>query len=158
MRITQDTNVIFSALYSKLGASYYILRLVLTEQVTLALSPPVYFEYYDVLTRPDTLTKLNLSVTQVETILDTLALLAKKQSVYFLLRPNLPDEKDNLICECAFASQSEFLITSNLKDFQRGELKELSFKVMTPKEFYNLWKRQYESIPTPDDRNTCGII
>ncbi len=158
MRITLDTNVIFSALYSKLGASYYILRLVLTEQVTLALSPPVYFEYYDVLTRPDTLTKLNLSVTQVETILDTLALLAKKQSVYFLLRPNLPDEKDNLIGECAFASQSEFLITSNLKDFQCGELKELSFKVMTPKEFYNLWKRQDESIPTPDDRNTCGII
>jgi putative PIN family toxin of toxin-antitoxin system len=136
MIITLDTNLIFSALYSNLGASHYILRLVLTEQVTLALSPPVYFEYDDVLTRPDTLTKLNLSVTQVENILDTLALLARKHAVYFLLRPNLPAEKDNLICECAFASRSEFLITANLKDFQRGELTELGFKVVTPKRVF----------------------
>jgi hypothetical protein len=45
----------------------------------------------------------------VEDVLDLLALLAKKHNIYFLLRPNLIDEKDNIFCECAFASDSEYL-------------------------------------------------
>jgi predicted nucleic acid-binding protein len=38
MTITVDTNVIFSALYSRLGASHHILRLILQEKVALAIS------------------------------------------------------------------------------------------------------------------------
>ena len=59
MIITADTNVIFSALYSSSGASHYILRLILKEKIRLALSPQIYFEYYDVLTRKENLAKLN---------------------------------------------------------------------------------------------------
>jgi predicted nucleic acid-binding protein len=66
MTITVDTNVIFSALYSKSGASHYIFRLILDEEVTLALTTPTYFEYYDVLTREENLTKLGLSIQQME--------------------------------------------------------------------------------------------
>ena len=29
------------------------------------------------------------------------------------MRPNLPDENDNIFMECAFASNSDYLITSN---------------------------------------------
>jgi len=38
MIITIDTNVLFSALHSDLGASYFVLRLVIDEKVKLALS------------------------------------------------------------------------------------------------------------------------
>ena len=144
MIITVDTNVIFSALYSNRGASHYILRLILDEKVRLALSPQVYFEYYDVLTRKEISEKLNLSIGEIEDILDLLALLAQKHSIYFLLRPNLSDENDNMICECAFASNSDYLITSNTKDFKSGELKGFAFKLVTPKDFYKLWKSEYE--------------
>ncbi|MCK6622339.1 MAG: putative toxin-antitoxin system toxin component, PIN family [Calditrichaceae bacterium] len=144
MIVTVDTNVIFSALYSNLGASHQILKLILEEKIELALSPQIYFEYYDMLVREDNLAKLNLMVEEVEDILDLLALLAQKHSIYFLLRPNLIDEKDNMVVECAFASNSEYLITSNVRHFKSSELKGFKFKVVTPREFYKLWESSYE--------------
>lgn len=144
MEITVDTNVLFSALYSKKGASHWILRLILDEKVNLALSTQTYFEYYDVLTREKNLKQLNLSKAEVEDFLDLLALLSQKHNIYFLLRPNLSDEKDNIFVECAFASSSEYLITGNVKDFKKSELKGFKFKVITPREFYKLWSKENE--------------
>jgi len=144
MIITADTNVIFSALYSSSGASHYILRLILEEKIRLALSPQIYFEYYDVLTRKENLAKLNMSASEAEDILDLLALLAKKHMIYFLLRPNLTDESDNMIYECAFASNSEYLITSNIRDFEGGELKSFGFRVVTPRDFCIMWRAKNE--------------
>ena len=143
MIVTVDTNVIYSALFSNLGASHRILRLILDEKVNLALSLPIFLEYYDVLSREETLAKLNLSIHEIEDILDLLVLLAKKQSIYFLLRPNLIDERDNIFYECTFASNSEYLITSNVKHFKTSELKGFNFKIITPGDFYKLWKVNY---------------
>jgi len=144
MKITIDTNVLFSALYSKKGASHWLLNLVLDEKVNLAISTQTYFEYYDVLTREKNLKQLNSSISEVEDFLDLLALLSQKHNIYFLLRPNLADEKDNIFVECAFASNSEYLITGNIKDFKKSELKGFSFQVKTPQEFYKLWSDKNE--------------
>ena len=135
MIVTVDTNVIYSALYSNRGASHQILRLILDERVNLALSPPIFLEYYDVLSRKEAMAQLNLSNDEIEDILDILVLLAKKQAIYFLLRPNLMDEKDNIFYECAFATNSEYLITSNVRHFKSAELKGFRFKIVTPREF-----------------------
>ena len=142
MIVTIDTNVLFSALYSSEGASHQILHLIIDEKVEFALSPSTYFEYYDVLTRTDNLTQFNLSRNEIEDVLDLLALLAKKQNIYFLQRPNLIDEKDNIFIECALASQSDFLITSNIKDFSTGELSFYSFKIVTPSDFMKYWRKK----------------
>ena len=139
MIVTVDTNVIYSGLYSKKGASHLILRLILDEKLKLAVSTQTYFEYYDVLTREKTLENLKLSKEEIENILDLLALLSQKHSIYYLLRPNLQDEKDNIFVECAFASNSEYLITSNIKDFKNSELGEFAYKLVTPGQFYKLW-------------------
>lgn len=144
MIVTLDTNVLFAALYSKRGASYQILRSVLDENVKMAVSVQTYFEYYDVLTRPENLKSFNLTIGEIEDILDLLALLAKKHRIYFLLRPNLQDEKDNIFMECAFASNSDYLITSNKRDFRAAELKGFGFKVITPKQFYKIWSDENE--------------
>jgi len=144
MIVTVDTNVIFAALYSKTGASHRIFQLILDEKLKLALSAQAYFEYYDVLTRSENIKKLNLSIVEIEEVLDLLALLAKKQSIYYLLRPNLIDEKDNLFVECAFASNSEYLITSNVRDFKSGELKGFKFQIITPGDFCQLWRQGHE--------------
>ncbi|MBN1408935.1 MAG: putative toxin-antitoxin system toxin component, PIN family [Calditrichaceae bacterium] len=144
MIVTVDTNVIFSALYSSLGASHYIIKLIIDEKINLAISTQTYFEYYDVLTRKKSLEQLNLSVGEIEDILDLLALLSQKHHIYYLLRPNLPDESDNIFMECAFASNSEFLITGNIKDFKKSELKGFNFKLVTPGEFYKLWGKKNE--------------
>jgi putative PIN family toxin of toxin-antitoxin system len=144
MVITIDTNVIFAGLYSKTGASHFIMNLVLDEKVKLAISTQTYFEYYDVLAREENRKKLDLSIKDVEDLLDLLALLSQKHSIYYLLRPNLPDEKDNIFVECAFASNSQYLITSNIRDFKNSELKKLGYKVVTPGQFYKIWKGQDE--------------
>lgn len=144
MIVTIDTNVIYSGLYSSKGASHFILKLILDEKLKLAVSTQTYFEYYDVLTRIKTLERLNLSNEEIEDFLDLLALLSQKQSIYFLLRPNLPDENDNIFVECAFASNSEYLITSNIKDFKNSELGGFKFKLITPGQFYKLWGEQNE--------------
>ena len=144
MIVTVDTNVIFAALYSRSGASHRILELILDEKLKLALSVQTYFEYCDVLTREENLAKLGLTRAEVENVLDLLALLAQKHTIYYLLRPNLIDEKDNLFVECAFASQSDYLITSNVRDFIRGELKGFTFTVITPADFYQLWRSEHE--------------
>jgi len=139
MIITVDTNVIFSALYSNQGASHQIVRLIIDEEIKLALSPQVYFEYYEVLMRENNLEMFNLSKKETEDFLDLLALLAQKYSIYYLLRPNLPDEDDNIFMECAYASNSDYLITSNVKDFKQSELKGFGFEIITPKDFIKNW-------------------
>lgn len=144
MIVTVDTNVIYSGLYSRKGASHYIINLIFDEKLKLAVSTQIYFEYYDVLVRKGTLENLNLSKQEIEDLLDLLALLSQKHSIYYLLRPNLPDEKDNIFVECAFASNSKYLITSNIKDFKNPELGSFKYKLVTPGQFYKLWGGQNE--------------
>ncbi|MEE9372914.1 MAG: hypothetical protein V3V00_07645, partial [Saprospiraceae bacterium] len=59
-------------------------------------------------------------------------------------RPNLRDENDNLFAECAFASNSNYLITSNIRDFKGGELRGFEFEALTPKDFYQMWRKKHE--------------
>ena len=136
--------MLLAALLSQAGASHRILRLIIEEKLNIALSTPVILEYDDVLKRKKILEQLKISSNQVEDILDLLVLLADKYSIYYRLRPNLLDENDNLFVECAFASNSHYLITSNIKDFTRGELKNHSFQVVTPGDFYYFWRCTYE--------------
>ncbi|MCI5190153.1 MAG: putative toxin-antitoxin system toxin component, PIN family [Candidatus Electrothrix sp. AS4_5] len=143
MVITLDTNTLLAALLSQAGSSHRILRLILEEELRLAISTPVLFEYEDVLKRENILDKINMSPGQVEDLLDLLVLLADKCSVYYRLRPNLLDENDNIFVECAFTSNSRYLITSNTKDFHSGRLKSHPFKVLTPGDFYYLWRRDH---------------
>lgn len=144
MIVTLDTNVILAALLSQAGASHLILNLIIEEKLSIALSTPVVLEYDEVLNRKEILKQLKISGSQIEDVLDLLVLLADKYSIYYRLRPNLLDENDNLFVECAFTSNSHYLITSNIRDFKRGELKSYPFNVITPGDFYHLWRCENE--------------
>jgi len=142
MIVTVDTNVIFSALYSNTGASHQILNLIVEEKIVLAITNQIYLEYYDVLTRSENLEKLNLTREGIQDFIDYLLLLARKYEVYYLLRPNLIDENDNIFMECAFVSNSEYLVTSNIRDFMSGELLGFGFDIITPGDFYRNWRQR----------------
>jgi len=118
--------------------------LIISEKLQLVVSMNTYLEYWDVLTRKHSLEQIGLEPKGIEDVLDLLALLARKQNIYYLLRPNLSDEKDNMFVECAFASRSEYLITSNIRDFIGGELENMTFKVVTPGDFVKLWRKRNE--------------
>ncbi|PKA10411.1 putative toxin-antitoxin system toxin component, PIN family [Leptospira meyeri] len=145
MRVTIDTNVIYQALRDNRGASHFILNLVENKRIELALSTPVFTEYSDVLLRDKSLSDLALSKKDANLVLDFLAFVATPFSINYLLRPNLSDENDNIFVELAFASNSRFLITSNVKDFNlKNDLKFDSFKVITPTDFAKFWRLNYE--------------
>ena len=64
--------------------------------------------------------------------------------VYYLWRPNLQDEADNMFVELAVASESSHLITHNTRDFVSGsELKHDSFRVVTPYLFLVEWRKSH---------------
>ncbi len=144
MIITLDTNVLLAALLSRNGVSHRILILIVEERVKIALSTPLILEYDEVLHRKQILNKLTMNAGQIEDVVDLLVMLANKHLIYYRLRPNLLDENDNMLVECAFVSSSRYLITSNTKDFVQGELQIYPFTVITPGDFYHLWRQKHE--------------
>jgi hypothetical protein len=52
--------------------------------------------------------------------------------VWYLLRPNLPDEGDNFIFEIAFAASPCAIVTHNVRDFAKPELRWPGVIVQTP--------------------------
>ena len=144
MLITIDTNVIYQSLRSNSGASFHIMQLVREGRCRLALSQPVFTEYQDVLTRHSSLVSFALCQNDVEMILRFIAYISQETDPRFLFRPNLKDENDNMFVELAIASQSKYLITSNIKDFVSGELLFDSFQLMTPGDFLKKWRKNDE--------------
>jgi predicted nucleic acid-binding protein len=55
--------------------------------------------------------------------------------IYFLWRPNLPDEADNHIVELAIAGGAEVIVTNNTSDLRGGELSFPQLQVLTPAQF-----------------------
>ncbi|HRX16427.1 MAG TPA: putative toxin-antitoxin system toxin component, PIN family [Spirochaetota bacterium] len=145
MIVVIDTNVLYQALRSSSGASNFILQLIRNHKITLALSLPVFSEYEDVLKRPDKIKDLGLSTIDIDKILRFLAYISKPITIYYSFRPNLKDEEDNIFIELSLASNSDFIITSNTKDFiKSNELKFDDISIVTPAEFVMIWRKNYE--------------
>lgn len=129
-RIVLDTNVLYAGLYSSKGASFKVLQAIEKDNLKLAMSTTLLFEYEDILKRNQIV--LGLSDGEVEKILDFLCLQSEHQKIYFLWRPRLPDPKDDHLLELAIASGTKLIVTHNTKDFRGAET--FGVKPITPKE------------------------
>jgi predicted nucleic acid-binding protein len=110
----------------------------------MALSVPVFEEYKDVLLRPDSLRQLKLTDTDARTFLRFLAAVGVATATPFRWRPNLQDEADNMFVELAVASGSEYLITSNTRDFTvNADLRFDSFRAISPRECLSEWRKRH---------------
>jgi predicted nucleic acid-binding protein len=135
MRVILDTNVLVAASRSSRGASYAIVSTLPSPTFEIALTIPLYMEYQDALTRPETMGS-QYTVDEAIQFTRYLCSIAHKQTIYFLWRPWLKDPKDDMVLEAAVASQSKFIVTHNLKDFVRKGIEE-HFNVcpISPKQF-----------------------
>ena len=124
-----DTNIIFAGLYSIRGASFQVLKAVITGEITPVLSVSLLFEYEDVLKRNSR--KLGFTYGEIDVFLDNLCNLSSLQTVHYLWRPFLPDIKDDHILELAVASQVKNITTFNAKDFKGIE--QFGIKIISPK-------------------------
>jgi len=144
MKVVLDTSVLFQALYSSTGASHAIFKLIRSGDLKIALSVPVFEEYCDVLLRKTSLKQFGLSEEDIKKVLDFIALVGVKTDIRYLLRPNLRDENDNMFMELAFASDCQYIITRNVKDFvYEPELRLEGIEIVTPSEFLHTWRKEY---------------
>ena len=82
-----------------------------------------------------------LSSEQIDAILSALAHYGVEVPVYFRLRPNLADESDNMVFECAVNSAAGAIVTYNVRDFTHPELKGYGIEVLRPGEFLKRIRR-----------------
>ena len=128
MLVVFDTNVLVSALKSSNGASFQLLRLVLSEQIQPALSAPLMFEYDDVTSRVGLLP--HFQPAEIQDFLDWFTSISSLHKVHFLWRPLLKDPKDDMVLECAVSARAHYIVTHNLSDFLKAE--SLGVRVVTP--------------------------
>lgn len=129
-----DTNVLVSALPGQGGMSRRVMRACLAGELQPVLGPALLAEYEDVFSRTLLWKDALASPTEREAVLNAFLSKCRWVEVFFAWRPNLPDEADNHLIELALAAQAEAIITKNLRDLTRGELKFPSVRILTPKE------------------------
>ena len=131
--IVIDTNVLVSALRSRQGASFALLRRLLDKRFAVVISVPLMMEYESVLLRP---AMVPLTTRQVGDVLDTVCAVAREQAIHFLWRPQLRDASDDMVLETVVNGRVDFLVTHNVRDFSGAHT--FDVKVMTPHEFLSV--------------------
>ncbi|NJN83106.1 MAG: PIN domain-containing protein [Caldilineaceae bacterium] len=95
------------------------------------LSVPLVAEYEEVAKRM--LEQTQLSVSDLEDILDYLCKVGNHRKIYFLWRPFLPDPDDDMVLELAVAAQCQYMVTFNQGHFVGSE--QFGIALVTPREF-----------------------
>ena len=95
----------------------------------------LFHEYEDLMARDELMTKGPLTARERQTLFEAFLSVAEWVKVFFLWRPNLPDEADNHLIELALAGSAECIVTNNIKDVQRGELRFPELAILTPPQF-----------------------
>ena len=133
-RVVIDTNVFVSACLSG-GAANQAVRACVDGRCLPLMGSALLAEYEELLGRDALMALSPLSAKQRADLLDIYLSACEWTRVYFGWRPNLPDEADNHLVELAVAGAAQYVITRNLRDVARGELRFPGLKVVDPGTF-----------------------
>lgn len=133
-RIVLDTNIFLGACLGQ-GAAHHVVTACLRGQCLPLMGAALFAEYEDVLGRTELFETCRLSPMEREELLDIFLASCAWTRIYFAWRPNLPDEADNHLVELAVAGGARFIVTRNLRDVARMELKFPELRVMSPEDF-----------------------
>ena len=135
--IVLDTNVFANALLSTHDGSRSraVVRACITGQHAPLFGIALFREYEDVLSRAALFSRSQTSAVERAEVFGALLHRARWVDIYFTWRPNLFDEGDNHLIELAVAGGAEALVTRNIADFKRAELKFPNLSILTPEQF-----------------------
>ena len=132
LRIVLDTNILVAATSSATGASREVLRRCLRGHYEPLMGQALYAEYESVLARAELFVESPISARERNALWAALLSRCVWVRVYYLWRPNLPDEADNHLVELAVAGHAEAILTHNTRDFGRTELRFAALRIVTP--------------------------
>lgn len=135
-----DTNVFIAAMISPTGGNRDALRACFDGRAHPLMGAALFHEYEDVMLRSELVRKSPLRPEERQSLFEAFLSVCEWVKVYFLWRPNLPDEGDNHLVELAIAGGADTIVTNNVRDVRRGELSFPSLQVLTPSEFLKIHK------------------
>ncbi len=130
--IVLDTSVFISACLSSGGASREVLRLCLNRKCLPLMGEALYLEYEAVLSRERLFRGCALAPSERTALFEAFLSVCRWTRVYYSWRPNVPDESDNHVVELAVAGGATAIVTRNIRDFGRMELRFGSLAVIDP--------------------------
>ena len=131
--IVIDTNVLIAASRSRRGASFKVISLMDRGLFQLSVSVPLVLEYESVAKRISK--SLGITYSDIDDILDYICHIASHRKIYYLWRPFLRDPGDDMVLEVAVESESDSIVTHNIRDFIGIE--QFGIKAITPKQLLN---------------------
>lgn len=129
-----DTNIFVGACLGQ-GAARHVVAACLRGQVTALMGAALLAEYEDVIARTDVFQNCRLNIAERNELLDIFLATSLWTRIYYAWRPNLPDEADNHLIELAVAGGASFIVTRNLRDVARMELRFPQIRVVSPEDF-----------------------
>lgn len=130
-----DSNVIVASLISGRGDNRAVLRACLGGSALPVIGETLFLEYEDVMGRPKLFQRCPLSKLEREHLLEAFLGVCEWVHVYYSWRPNLPDEGDNHLMELAVAAGADWIVTNNVADFRRAELRFPRIGIIRPGDF-----------------------
>lgn len=130
-----DTSVFVSALIRPGGANRQVLRACLEGRCEPLMGEKLFNEFEAVLGRPAVFRSCPLTAGERAQLLDAFLSVCTWVPIYYLWRPNLPDEGDNHVVELAVAGGARAIVTQNVRDLRRGELRFPELSVLTAAHF-----------------------
>lgn len=133
-RIVVDTNVFVGSMIRGSGDNRNVIRACLEDRLKPLMGQALFLEYEQVTGREGLFRKSPLSKMEREQLLEAFLSACEWVQVFFLWRPNLPDEADNHVLELAVAGGADFIVTNNVSDFRRSQLTFPEIRIVTPAE------------------------
>ena len=134
-KIVVDTNILINVLIGdRDSASRMLFRKCFHGEYQPLMSNDLFSEYCDVINREKIVQLCPLDLETKTKLLSAFMSVCQWVKVYYLWRPNLIDEADNHLIELAIAGNASKIVTRNLKDFQRSQLKFPQLKFQTPEQ------------------------
>ena len=133
-RVVIDTNIFVGACLGR-GVAHQVVAACLRGQCQALMGAALFSEYEDVLGRAELFEPCRLNLAERNELLDIFLAACIWARIYFAWRPNLPDEADNHLVELAVAGGARFVVTRNLRDVARMELKFPELRVVSPEDF-----------------------
>ena len=138
MRVVIDTCVWVAAVRSRRGAGFALLSELPYGRFSFGVSVALFAEYRSQLTKTHHDGDTPLMLRQIDAVLAALAHFGQEVPIYFKLRPNLRDENDDMVFECAANFGASAIVTYNVRDFLNPELKGYAIDAIRPGRFLEL--------------------